>query len=106
MLIHRHAQTGQVALDGICKMVGVLDYRVDLAFQHAADLFVGHLRNGLKIVSDQVLNSCLGFVRQLVALPAKILMPLYSKGSCGLVEMTIPASALVLDGEKRPPASG
>ncbi len=77
--VHRHAQTGQVALDGICKVVGVLDYRVDLAFEYTADLLVGHLRNRLEIV-DQVLNPCLGFVRQLVAVTRKNLDAVVLKG--------------------------
>lgn len=92
----RADRTGR--LDGICKVVGVLDYRVDLAFEYTADLLVGHLRNRLEIV-DQVLNSCLGFVRQLVAVARKNLDAVVLKGvvACGNNNTRI---CLVLDGEE------
>lgn len=92
----RADRTGR--LDGICKVVGVLDYRVDLAFEYTADLLVGHLRNRLEIV-DQVLNSCLGFVRQLVAVARKNLNAVVLKGvvACGNDNTRI---CLVLDGEE------
>ena len=79
-------------------MVGVLDYRIDLAFEYTADLLVGHLRNRLEIV-DQVLNSCLGFVRQLVAVACKNLDAVVLKGvvACGNDNTRI---CLVLDGEE------
>ena len=97
--VDSNSQTGQVAGNRFRKVVGIFNDRVDLALEYTADPVMGHARNGLKVI-DQILDPCLGSIRQLVAVACKDLDAVVFERivACRNDNTSI---CLVLDGEVR-----